>query len=154
MVQTLREEATQIEKAEFLRQLLPMQSVTDGHENIVSLIGVSLDEPPYLAILEFCGNAGDLKTFLINATGYYFLNLLIFFILERKNKVIGTHVLLAIAEPMSDLPQLQLSFCRDIIRGLAHLHDVLLIPLDLGARTCQVTQSLSIKVKHTYLLTI
>ena len=72
MVQTLREEATQIEKAEFLRQLLPMQSVTNGHENIVSLIGVSLDEPPYLAILEFCGNAGDLKTFLINATGYYF----------------------------------------------------------------------------------
>ena len=74
MVQTLREEATQIEKAEFLRQLLPMQSVTNGHENIVSLIGVSLDEPPYLAILEFCGNAGDLKTFLINATGYYFQN--------------------------------------------------------------------------------
>ena len=69
---------------------------------------------------------------------------------KSERTLIGTHVLLAIAEPMSDLPQLQLSFCRDIIRGLAHLHDVLLIPLDLGARTCQVTQSLSIKVKHTY----
>jgi hypothetical protein len=71
MVQTLRDEASQLEKTEFLRQLLPMQSVANGHENIVSLIGVSVDEPPYLAILEFCGTAGDLKTFLINATGYH-----------------------------------------------------------------------------------
>ena len=30
MVQTLREEATQIEKVEFLRQLSPMQSATKG----------------------------------------------------------------------------------------------------------------------------
>ena len=66
MVQTLREEASSVEKSEFLRQLLPMQS-ENNHDNIISLIGVALLAPPYLAVLEFC--EGDLKTFLCNARG-------------------------------------------------------------------------------------
>ena len=66
-MQTLREEATQMEKSKFTRQLLPMQS-DKRHDNIISLIGVSLNAPPFLALLEFCG-VGDLKTFLNNATG-------------------------------------------------------------------------------------
>ena len=74
-MQTLREEATQIEKSEFTRQLLPMQSDI-RHENIVSLIGVSLNAPPFLALLEFCG-VGDLKSFLYNATGMYGMNFIL-----------------------------------------------------------------------------
>ena len=66
MVRTLREEATSLEKSEFLRQLLPMQS-GNNHDNVISLIGVALDAPTYLAVLEFC--QGDLKTFLCNARG-------------------------------------------------------------------------------------
>jgi len=66
-VRTLREEATQAEKSKFMRHLLPIQS-DKRHENVVSLVGVSLNAPPFLAVLEFCG-VGDLKTFLQNATG-------------------------------------------------------------------------------------
>ena len=63
-----------MEKSKFTRQLLPMQS-DKRHDNIVSLIGVSLNAPPFLALLEFCG-VGDLKTFLNNATGiWYTINL-------------------------------------------------------------------------------
>ena len=54
--------------------------------------------------------------------------------------------LFSFLEQMSDLPQLQMSFCKDILKGLAHLHDMLQVPLDLGARSCQVTQNLTIKV--------
>lgn len=54
--------------------------------------------------------------------------------------------LFSFPEQMSDLPQLQMSFCKDILKGLAHLHDMLQVPLDLGARSCQVTQNLTIKV--------
>ena len=66
-MRTLREEATQAEKSKFMSHLLPIQS-DKRHENVVSLVGVSLNAPPFLAVLEFCG-VGDLKTFLQNATG-------------------------------------------------------------------------------------
>ena len=60
--------------------------------------------------------------------------------------------LFSFLEQMSDLPQLQMSFCKDILKGLAHLHDMLQVPLDLGARSCQVTQNLTIKVYGTGVL--
>ena len=39
-----------------------------GHENVLRLIGVALDLPPFLALMEFC-EAGDLKSFLRNSKG-------------------------------------------------------------------------------------
>ena len=60
--------------------------------------------------------------------------------------------LFSFPEQMSDLPQLQMSFIKDILKGLAHLHDMLQVPLDLGARSCQVTQNLTIKVFGTGVL--
>ena len=39
-----------------------------------------------------------------------------------------------------------MGFCRDVVSGLGHLHNILEIPLDLGARTCQVAAGMTIKV--------
>ncbi len=44
-----------------------------------------------------------------------------------------------------------MGFCRDIVLGLGHIHTVAAtdIPLDLGARTCQVTSGNVVKVLCT-----
>ena len=42
--------------------------------------------------------------------------------------------------------RLLLSLCKDVANGLAHLHQVKQIPTDLGARTCQITSQLIVKV--------
>ena len=43
--------------------------------------------------------------------------------------------------------RLLLSLCKDVANGLAHLHQVKQIPTDLGARTCQITSQLIVKVR-------
>ena len=42
--------------------------------------------------------------------------------------------------------KLLLSLCRDVANGLAHLHNVNVIPEDLGARTCKITAELTVKI--------
>ena len=39
-----------------------------GSENVVRLIGICLEKPPFLAVYEEC-EQGDLKTFLLNSRG-------------------------------------------------------------------------------------
>ena len=42
--------------------------------------------------------------------------------------------------------RLVLSLCKDVSNGVAHLHQANVIPNDLGARTCQITSQLIVKV--------
>ena len=42
--------------------------------------------------------------------------------------------------------RLLLSLCKDVAQGLAHLHNINVIPEDLGARTCQITAELIVKI--------
>ena len=42
--------------------------------------------------------------------------------------------------------RLVLSLCKDVSNGVAHLHQANVIPSDLGARTCQITSQLIVKV--------
>ena len=42
--------------------------------------------------------------------------------------------------------RLLLSLCKDVALGLAHLHNTNAIPEDLGARTCQITGELIVKI--------
>ena len=69
VVQVLKEESTALERRQFVEQSLKSSRVND-HENVLSLIGVSLDLPPLLALIEFC-EVGDLKTFMFNSRGKY-----------------------------------------------------------------------------------
>ena len=68
----LKEESSILEKRQFVDQTLKWSRV-NRHENVVALIGVSMDLPPFLAIME--STASNLKTFLLNSRGKY-VNLL------------------------------------------------------------------------------
>ena len=46
--------------------------------------------------------------------------------------------------------RLILSLCKDVSNGVAHLHhQANVIPNDLGARTCQITSQLIVKVSFS-----
>ena len=83
IVSMLKEEANVDEKRTFLEEtrfaaqysFVPEDAVNlgritkrDGSENVVRLIGICLETPPFLAIYEECPQ-GDLKTFLLNSRG-------------------------------------------------------------------------------------
>ena len=55
-------------------------------------------------------------------------------------------ILEQIMASQEDYHMMLLGFCHDILKGLGHLHQMLEIPFDLGTRTCQVSQGMSIKV--------
>ena len=76
IVKILREEASSLESKQFIEESLKWSrglnddedNGNNGHENVLRLIGVALDLPPFLALMEFC-ESGDLKTFLRNSEG-------------------------------------------------------------------------------------
>ena len=78
IVKILREEASSLERKQFIEESLKWSrglnddedNGNNGHENVLRLIGVALDLPPFLALMEFC-ESGDLKTFLRNSKGTY-----------------------------------------------------------------------------------
>ena len=78
IVKILREEASSLERKQFIEESLKWSrglnddedNGNNGHENVLRLIGVALDLPPFLALMEFC-ESGDLKTFLRNSEGTY-----------------------------------------------------------------------------------
>ena len=75
VVQILREEASSLDRQVFIDESLKWSRGSNdedghGHENVLRLIGVALDLPPFLALMEFC-EAGDLKSFLRNYKGTY-----------------------------------------------------------------------------------
>ena len=78
VVQILREEASSLDRKIFIDESLKWSRGNDedghGHENVLRLIGVALDLPPFLALMEFC-EAGDLKSFLRNSKGTYIYNI-------------------------------------------------------------------------------
>ena len=69
IVQSLREEASAKDQKRFIEMALSAYRARD-HQNVLQLIGTSMDHPPYLIALEFC-EAGNLKTFLANAQGTF-----------------------------------------------------------------------------------
>ena len=122
IVQSLREEASAKDQKIFIEMALSTYRARE-HSNVLQLIGTSMNQPPFLIDLEVC-EAGDLKTFLSNAQGQINLE-------EQKGR------------------RLLLSLCRDVANGLAYLHSIEEIPEDLGARTCQITSDLVVKVRRT-----
>ena len=85
MVCMLKEEASQKEKQKFLDEiqfaaqfsyhLETTKGIADDdlqnnttYSNVVKLVGVCVESPPFLAIYEEC-KLGDLKTFLVNSRG-------------------------------------------------------------------------------------
>lgn len=76
IVQSLREEASAKDQKRFIEMALSAYRARD-HQNVLQLIGTSMDHPPFLIALESC-EAGNLKTFLANAQGKYFQNLISF----------------------------------------------------------------------------
>lgn len=88
-------------------------------KNIVKLIGICIEKPPYLAIYEEC-KLGDLKTFL----------------LDRKELLLANE----------NFSGLMLQFCQNVTSGLHYLHEAQCIPYDLATRCCQVTSSMEIKI--------
>ena len=75
----LKEEANLREKKKFLEEtqfkaqfsFLPESNsskANDGAINVVKLVGICVEKPPFLAIYEEC-KLGDLKTFLLNSKG-------------------------------------------------------------------------------------
>nr|ACO15503.1 Serine/threonine-protein kinase LMTK2 precursor [Caligus clemensi] len=100
----------------FFEDLLKYHDINS--DNIIQLIGVDYKHSRCLAIFND-GYVGDLKMFLTNR--------------EEADRAF-------IKEEM------QISFCHDIVSGLKFWHQNFTIPLDFGARTCQVTNSFVIKI--------
>lgn len=74
VVQALNEAAGPDEQRRFLQQALKQRTMGE-HVNVVSLLGVALDSPPFLSVLKSGDDdAGDLKTFLLNAGGKLIFN--------------------------------------------------------------------------------
>ena len=64
----------------FPKENLDLDIVTkEGSKNVVKLIGICLEKPPFLAIYEEC-QQGDLKSFLVNSKGAVLQNFLLFFL--------------------------------------------------------------------------
>lgn len=65
-MQTLRKSATELEKEEFLKEALLMKNF--GHDHILGLLGVCLNNDPQFIIMELM-EGGDLLTFLRSSRG-------------------------------------------------------------------------------------
>ena len=84
-VQVLREEADAEDRERFLKKGLSWQR-RGNHPNIVSLVGMVIDRPPWVTVLDTGGGSsdlGDLKTFLLNASGIFQFNVIFQFVLRK-----------------------------------------------------------------------
>lgn len=114
-VKIMMNSATPADKTEFLREAETMLRMSD--RNLVSLIGVAVQQKPWLCVLEFM-KYGDLH-----------------------------EVLSACAEKNLPLnfPE-QLHFCIQLASGLAHMASLRLIHMDVAARNCMMTANNVVKV--------
>ena len=122
-------------------------------KNIVKLIGICIDKPPYLAIYEEC-KLGDLKTFLLDRKGilqlqirlYPTSTIIVTILPGLTNSYILFTDILELLLANENFSGLMLQFCQNVTSGLHYLHEVQCIPYDLATRCCQVTSSMEIKV--------
>eukprot|EP00730_Choanoeca_flexa_P003250 TRINITY_DN11342_c1_g2_i10.p1 TRINITY_DN11342_c1_g2~~TRINITY_DN11342_c1_g2_i10.p1 ORF type:complete len:1254 (+),score=295.90 TRINITY_DN11342_c1_g2_i10:97-3858(+) len=114
-VKLLRNAATPAHKEEFLREAEVMLDLT--HENLVQIIGVALQQKPWLCVLEFM-NYGDLRS-----------------------------VLLACNEKDIQLqPYEMLVWCNQLAKGMTFLASKRLVHMDLAARNCMLGSRNIVKV--------
>ena len=119
-------------------------------KNIVKLIGICIEKPPYLAIYEEC-KLGDLKTFLLDRKGIlqirsYLPSIYKLILPGRTNSYILFTDILELLLANENFSGLMLQFCQNVTSGLHYLHEAQCIPYDLATRCCQVTSSMEIKV--------
>ncbi|XP_059092146.1 serine/threonine-protein kinase LMTK2-like [Tigriopus californicus] len=118
VVRVLKEEATLREQSQFLNdpQVEPVV-----HPNVLQCLGVASDQIPYLTLFEFCSK-GDLKSFMNHNLG--------------------------LVQTLAENDGLLLKFSQNIVSGMAKLmgERMDLVPWDLGARCCQVSTDLSVKI--------
>ena len=122
-------------------------------KNIVKLMGICIEKPPYLAIYEEC-KLGDLKTFLLDRKGILQLQIRLYptstIIVTILPGLTNSYILFTdISELLlanENFSGLMLQFCQNVTSGLHYLHEVQCIPYDLATRCCQVTSSMEIKV--------
>ncbi|KAK3578565.1 hypothetical protein CHS0354_025280 [Potamilus streckersoni] len=110
-VKTLRKSASDQEKEEFLKEALLMSNF--HHSNILSLLGVCLDNDPQFIILELM-EGGDLLSFLRSC---------------RPSANNPAELCL------TDLVKI----CVDVSRGCKYLEDMHFVHRDLAARNCLVS---------------
>eukprot|EP00045_Choanoeca_perplexa_P015831 m.205084 g.205084 ORF g.205084 m.205084 type:complete len:1184 (+) comp17092_c1_seq4:142-3693(+) len=114
-VKLLRNAATKADKDEFLREAEVMLEL--GHEHLVTIIGVALQQKPWLCVLEFM-NYGDLRS-----------------------------VLLACSEKDILLqPYEMLVWCNQLAKGMTFLASKRLVHMDLAARNCMLGAKNVVKV--------
>lgn len=114
-VKMVRNNATREDKKEFLRES-NTQLMLD-HESLVKMVGVAVQQAPWLCVLEFCEH-GDLRAVV------------------RACKEKGITV--AYDE--------QLNMCQQLAGGMAHLTSKRLVHMDLAARNCLLAHGNIVKV--------
>jgi len=114
-VKMVRNNATMEDKKEFLREAETMIKLE--HENLVKLIGVAVQQAPWLAVLEFCEH-GDLRS-VVRACHQHRIRL---------------------------TTEEQVSFCQQLAGGMAHLTAQGMVHMDLAARNCLLARANVVKV--------
>lgn len=114
-VKMVRNNATKEDRVEFLRESETQLKL--DHENLVKIVGVAVQQAPWLCVLEFCEHA-DLRA-VVKAC-------------REKNITIGADE--------------QLSFCQQLAGGMAHLTAKRLVHMDLAARNCLLAHGNVVKV--------
>eukprot|EP00041_Stephanoeca_diplocostata_P033126 m.1085046 g.1085046 ORF g.1085046 m.1085046 type:complete len:1167 (-) comp24278_c1_seq1:375-3875(-) len=114
-VKMVRNNATKEDKKEFQREAETMMLLE--HENLVRLVGVAVQQAPWLAVLEFCEH-GDLRS-VVRAY-------------QEKHLTLTTEE--------------QVSFCEQLAGGMAYLTAQRLVHMDLAARNCLLAHCNVVKV--------
>ncbi|XP_066980698.1 proto-oncogene tyrosine-protein kinase ROS isoform X4 [Macrobrachium rosenbergii] len=112
-IKTLRKGATEMEKAEFLKEAQLMSHFQ--HEHILRLLAVCTDHDPFFLILELM-EGGDLLSYLRTSRGFSTLQ----------------------ADSGLTLADL-VSMCVDVAKGCVYLEELHYVHRDLAARNCLVT---------------
>ena len=115
-VKTLKQGAGGADKDEFLREAL-LSLAIGVHENCVRLIGVAVQQPPWLCVLDF-HQYGDLRDVVMTLA-------------QKKLK-------LETAE--------HLHIFKQICAGMAHLHSRKLVHMDIAARNVLVSEDSIFKI--------
>ncbi len=114
-VKMLRNNATPADKTEFLREAETMLRLE--HPNLVSIVGVAVQQAPWLVVLEFM-QYGDLRSVLQGC---------------QQKSVTATRLE-------------QLHIMHQLSSGCAHMAAKRFVHMDLAARNCLVGSGLSVKV--------
>lgn len=118
-VKMLKNNARREDKTEFLREAGTMLTLGD-HENLVKMVGVAVQQAPWLAVLEFC-QYGDLRDVVKTA--------------------LGKGIKLEVGE--------QVSFSYQLACGCAHMAKHRLVHMDLAARNTLLSNDNRVKVSDS-----